>query len=75
MQLASVDFSRLAIAPFAATKGVKTAACTLGGVPVEFVLHATEWFVAPFGASSYQNEKTSRLNLEPDVTQSETLPL
>ena len=72
-QLSRVDFSAISLAPFAAGKEVKTAACTYNGAPLEFIM-GTEFFKAPFGASAYKNPEATRLNLELDVTQSSVLP-
>ncbi len=74
MQLSQVNFSAIALAPFASAKGVKTAACTIGGAPCEFLLHDSEWFSAPFGASAFNAPDAVRLNLELDVTTSSVLP-
>ena len=75
MQLSQVDISRISLAAFASSKGVKTSACTIGGAPVEFLLHGSDWFSAPFGASAYQDPKATRLTMELDVTKSDVLPL
>ena len=73
MQLSEVDLSALRLSGLLSTRGVKTASASLNGRPCEFLL-ANEWFLAPFGASAYQDPTATRLNLELDVTTSSVLP-
>ena len=55
---------------------MKTANASLRGGPCEFLLHPTEWFSAPFGASTFDKDpQATRLTMELDVTPSEILPL
>ena len=76
MQFTQVDFSSIAFSPLQANKGVKTANATLRGGPCEFLLHPTEWFTAPFGASTVDKDpQATRLTMELDVTNSSILPL
>ena len=76
MQFSQVDFSAVAFSPLQANKGVKTANATLRGGPCEFLLHPTEWFTAPFGASTFDKDpQATRLTMELDVTNSSILPL
>ena len=46
----------------------------LNGTTCEFFLHKEEWFLAPFGASHFNNPEATRLSLEFDVSQSTALP-
>ena len=73
MQVNQVNFSEVAFAAFAATKGVKTSSAILNGAPVEFLLSNDEYFACPFGASAYMAPEATRLNLELDVTNSPVL--
>ena len=76
MQFPHVDFSAVAFSALQTNKGVKTANATLRGGPCEFLLHPTEWFSAPFGASTFDKDpQATRLTMELDVTSSEILPL
>ena len=73
MQVNQVNFSEVAFAAFAATKGVKTSSAVYNGAPVEFLLSNDEYFACPFGASAYMAPEATRLNLELDVTNSPVL--
>ena len=43
---------------------------------MQFLLHPTEWFSAPFGASTFDKDpQATRLTMELDVTSSEILTL
>ena len=76
MQFTQVEFSSVAFSALQTTKGVKTANATLRGGPCEFLLHPTEWFTAPFGASTFDKDpQATRLTMELDVTNSSILPL
>ena len=74
MQLSEVVFSEVAFAPLQTNKGVKTANATYRGGSCEFLLHPTDWFQAPFGASTFDKDpEAKRLTMELDVTSSEVL--
>ena len=74
MQLSEVVFSEVAFAPLQTNKGVKTANATYRGGICEFLLHPTDWFQAPFGASTFDKDPgAKRLTMELDVTSSEVL--
>ena len=76
MQFNQVDFSAVAFSALQTNKGVKTANATLRGGPCEFLLHPTEWFTAPFGASTFDKDpQATRLTMELDVTNSSVLSL
>ena len=76
MQFNQVDFSAVAFSALQTNKGVKTANALFKGGPCEFLLHPTEWFSAPFGASTFDKDpQATRLTMELDVTQSSVLPL
>ena len=76
MQFNQVDFSAVAFSALQTNKGVKTANATLRGGPCEFLLHPTEWFTAPFGASTFDKDpQATRLTMELDVTNSSILTL
>ena len=76
MQFTQVDFSSIAFSALQANKGVKTANATLRGGSCEFLLHPTEWFTAPFGASTFDKDpQATRLTMELDVTNSSILTL
>ena len=76
MQLSQVVFSEVAFAPLQTNKGVKTANATYRGGVCEFLLHPTDWFQAPFGASTFDKDpEAKRLTMELDVTNSEVLQL
>ena len=76
MQFAQVDFSAVGFSALQTNKGVKTANATFRGGPCEFLLHPTEWFSAPFGASTFDKDpQATRLTMELYVTQSPVLPL
>ena len=76
MQFSQVDFSAVAFSALQTNKGIKTANATLSGGPCEFLLHPTEWFTAPFGASTFDKDpQATRLTCELDVTSSSILPL
>ena len=76
MHFAQVDFPAVAFSALQTNKGVKTANATLRGGPCEFLLHPTEWFSAPFGASTFDKDpQATRLTMELDVTSSEILTL
>ena len=76
MQLSQVDLTAIHFAPLQTNKGVKTSNATSRGGPCEFLLHPTEWFSAPFGASTFDKDpQATRLTMELDVTSSEILPL
>ena len=60
MQFSQVDFSAVAFSGLQANKGVKTANATLRGGPCEFLLHPSEWFHAPFGASTVDKDPPKR---------------
>ena len=76
MQFNQVDFSAVAFSALQTNKGVKTANATLRGGPCEFLLHPTEWFTAPFGASTFDKDpQATRLTMEIDVTNSSILTL
>ena len=76
MQFNQVDFSAVAFSALQTNKGVKTANATLRGGPCEFLLHSTEWFTAPFGASTFDKDpQATRLTMELDVTNSSILSL
>ena len=76
MQFSQVDFSAVAFSALQTNKGVKTANATLRGGPCEFLLHPTEWFTAPFGASTFDKDpQATRLTCELDVSGSSILPL
>ena len=69
-----INFDAISFSAFAAAKGVKTAQCALAGGPVEFLLSNSEFFAAPFGASSFGGaEGQTRLTLELDITNSPVL--
>jgi len=74
MQLSQVVFSEVAFAPLQTNKGVKTSNATYRGGSCEFLLHPTDWFQAPFGASTFDKDPgAKRLTMELDVTSSEVL--
>ena len=74
MQLSQVAFSEVAFSALQTNKGVKTANATYRGGPCEFLLHPTDWFQAPFGASTFDKDPgAKRLTMELDVTSSEVL--
>ena len=76
MQFSQVDFSSVAFGALQTNKGVKTANATFRGGPCEFLLHPSEWFTAPFGASTFDKDpQATRLTMELDVTNSSILPL
>ena len=76
MQFSQVDFSAVAFSALQTNKGIKTANATLRGGSCEFLLHATEWFQAPFGASTFDKDpQATRLTMELDVTNSSILTL
>ena len=76
MQLSQVVFSEVAFAPLQTNKGVKTANATYRGGSCEFLLHPTDWFQTPFGASTFDRDpEAKRLTMELDVTSSEVLQL
>ena len=76
MHFSQVDFSAVAFSAVQANKGVKTASASLAGGPCEFLLHPTEWFTAPFGASTFDKDpQATRLTCELDVSSSSILPL
>ena len=76
MQFSQVDFSSIAFPGLQANKGVKTANATLRGGQCEFLLHPTEWFTAPFGASTFDKDpQATRVTMELDVTNSSILTL
>ncbi len=66
MQLSQVNFSNVALTPFASAKGVKTSSATIGNAPIE----------CPFGISAFNDPQqlATRLNCELDVTGSSVLP-
>ena len=74
MQLIEVDTALLQLSALQSSKGVKTANASYRGGPCDFLLHGSEWFVAPFGASAYQDPTATRLTMELDVTNSSVLP-
>ena len=72
MQLNQINFSEVVFSALQTNKGVKTANATLKGGPCEFLLHPTEWFSAPFGASTLDKDpEATRLTMELDVTSSD----
>ena len=74
MQLSEVVFSEVAFAPLQTNKGVKTSNATYRGGVCEFLLHPTDWFQAPFGASTFDKDPgAKRLTMDLDVTSSEVL--
>ena len=74
MQFNQVDFSAVAFSALQTNKGVKTANATYRGGVCEFLLHPTDWFQAPFGASTFDKDpEAKRLTMELDVTSSEVL--
>ena len=74
MLATQINFDAISFSPFAAAKGVKTAQASLGGAPVEFLLSDSEYYAAPFGASSFGGaDGVTRLTLEMDVTRSPVL--
>ena len=76
MQFAQVDFSAIAFSALQTNKGVKTANASYRGGLREFLLHPTDWFQAPFGASTFDKDPAAtRLTMELDVTSSEVLQL
>ncbi len=76
MQFSQADFSAVAFSPLQTNKGVKTANATLRGGLCEFLLHPSEWFQCPFGASTFDKDpQATRLTCELDVTNSSVLPL
>ena len=76
MQFSQVDFSAVAFSALQTNKGIKTANATHRGGSCEFLLHPTEWFQAPFGASTFDKDpQATRLTMELDVTNSSILPL
>ena len=76
MQLSQVGFSEIAFSALQTNKGVKTANATYRGGTCEFLLHPTDWFQAPFGASTFDKDpNATRLTMELDVTSSEVLQL
>ena len=76
MQFSQVDFSAVAFSALQTNKGIKTANATLRGGSCEFLLHPTEWFQAPFGASTFDKDpQATRLTMELDVTNSSVLEL
>ena len=76
MQLSQVAFSEVAFSALQTNKGVKTANATYRGGPCEFLLHPTDWFQAPFGASTFDKDpEAKRLTMELDVTSSEVLQM
>ena len=76
MQFNQVDFSAVAFSALQTNKGVKTANATLRGGPCVFLLHPTEWFTAPFGASTFDKDpQATRLTMKLDVTNSSILTL
>ena len=76
MQLSQVDFTAIHFAPLQTNKGVKTSNASFRGGPCEFLLHPTEWFSAPFGASTFDKDpQATRLTMELDVSSSEILTL
>ena len=76
MQLSQVDFTAIHFAALQTNKGVKTSNASFRGGPCEFLLHPTEWFSAPFGASTFDKDpQATRLTMELDVTSSEILTL
>ena len=76
MQLSQVDFTAIHFAALQTNKGVKTSNASFRGGACEFLLHPTEWFSAPFGASTFDKDpQATRLTMELDVTSSEILPL
>ena len=76
MQLNQINFSEVVFSALQQNKGVKTANALFRGGPCEFLLHPTEWFCAPFGASTFDKDpQATRLTMEVDVTNSEILPL
>ena len=69
-----VNFDAISFSAFAAAKGVKTAQAALNGAPVEFLLSDSEFYAAPFGASSFGGDiGVTRLTLELDITNSPVL--
>ena len=76
MQLPQVDFTAIHFAALQTNKGVKTSNASFRGGPCEFLLHPTEWFSAPFGASTFDKDpQATRLTMELDVTNSSVLSL
>ena len=76
MHLSQVEFTAIHFAPLQTNKGVKTSNASFRGGPCEFLLHPTEWFSAPFGASTFDKDpQATRLTMELDVTHSSVLPL
>ena len=62
MELQQLDLSCLALPTLPGGR------VTLNGVPCEFLLSASDWFHAPFGASHFNNPAANRLTLEFEVT-------
>ena len=76
MQFNQVDFSQIALSQLQTGKGCKTGAASYNGAPVKFLLSGTEWFTAPFGASTYDKDpKATRLTCEIDVSGKDVHPL
>ena len=75
MEASQVSFAEISFRAFQQAKGVKTAAASWRGAPVEFLLRHEEFFLAPFGASAYEKPDATRLNLEVEITNSPLLQI
>ena len=75
MEASKVSFADISFRAFQQAKGVKTAAASWRGAPVEFLLSHEEFFLAPFGASAYEKPDATRLNLEVEITNSPLLQI
>ena len=76
MQLSQVEFSDIAFSALQTNKGVKTANASYRGGVCDWLLHPTDWFQAPFGASTFDKDPgATRLTMELDVTDKAVQPL